>query len=73
MQKPTVGRIVHYTARGSADGVFGSVCRAAVIAEVLSDTEVSIVVLNPAGIFFDDAPYDPSNTPGSWHWPERED
>lgn len=65
---PTVGKIVHYVARGSADGVYTPVCRAAIVAEVLegatlpvesysheipSDAVVaSLVVLNPTGIFF---------------------
>lgn len=33
-QKPSVGRIVHYVSRGSADGAYTPECRAAVIAEV---------------------------------------
>lgn len=31
---PSVGRIVHYVSRGSADGVFKPECRAAIIAAV---------------------------------------
>ena len=31
---PSVGRIVHYVARGSADGLFPKACRAATVAEV---------------------------------------
>lgn len=34
--KPTVGMVVHYVARGSADGVFPAVCRAAIVTEVLA-------------------------------------
>lgn len=75
--KPTVGRIVHYVARGSADGKFPPVCRAAIVAEV-QDKELNrlnIVVLNPQGIFFDVVAEDNTgrNTPGTWHWPEREE
>lgn len=33
--KPSVGRVVHYVARGSADGVFPAVCRAAIVTEVV--------------------------------------
>ncbi len=33
--QPGVGRIVHYVARGSADGVFPPACRAAVVTEVV--------------------------------------
>lgn len=59
---------VHYVARGSADGVYPPVCRAAIVTEVFegetlplaqdgvefsSDDEVAaIVVLNPTGLFF---------------------
>ncbi len=31
---PSVGRIVHYVARGSADGVYPKMCRAATVAQV---------------------------------------
>ena len=71
---PTVGRIVHYVARGSADGTFPPVCRAAVIAEVRSDdpTVCALVVLNPSGIFFDwSVQREDDHMGGTWHWPER--
>lgn len=70
---PSVGRIVHYVSRGSADGVFTPECRAAIIAEVSPDTgRVAIMVFNPQGIFWDwDMHYDEGHRPGSWHWPER--
>jgi hypothetical protein len=85
-QTPSVGRIVHYVSRGSADGKFPSVCRAAVITEVntdLSNREVaSLCVLNPTGMFFDERlPFrepgfdtdrlKPTYVGGTWHWPER--
>lgn len=81
-----VGRIVHYVARGSADGKFPSVCRAAVITEIDKITiqdavdeipKVGLCVLNPTGMFFDQhVPYAAAGTgnelvPGTWHWPER--
>lgn len=70
-QVPSVGRTVHYVARGSADGVFKQVCRAAIITEVCGST-VMLAVLNPTGIFFGESEYDPTGEgPGSWHWPER--
>lgn len=63
-----VGSIVHYVARGSADGVFPPTCRAAIVAEIpegalppaerysheLSSDDVvaDLVVLNPSGLFF---------------------
>lgn len=74
---PSIGRIVHYMARGSADGVFPPTCRAAVITDldktVLDLEYVSLCVLNPSGIFFDQqiAHDEDRKTPGSWHWPER--
>lgn len=84
--KPTVGRIVHYTSYGTPGGEYHSECRAAVVTHVHWDaTEdgtgieevVSLAVLNPEGMFFNQdvrrqvdahAP-----TGGTWHWPEREE
>lgn len=74
---PSVGRIVHYVSRGSADLIFPAVCRAAVITEVPADQNtghegnVMLCVLNPQGIFFDSVDYASDNYPGTWHWPER--
>lgn len=71
--KPTVGRIVHYQAYGTPGGEFKAQPRAAIVAEVHDDDEVTVVVLNPSGIFFNrvkhavnDAP-----TPGRWNWPPK--
>ena len=53
--KPSVGRIVHYVSRGSADGQFPATCRAAVVTE-LADPDghsLGLAVLNPTGMFFD--------------------
>lgn len=66
---------------------YQSECRAAVIAGIVdiggpySDLEtleglpselVSLVVLNPSGLFFNDAEHDEDgHRGGSWHWPER--
>lgn len=72
--RPSVGRIVHYMARGSADGHFPPVCRAAIVTYVQDEEEdvVSLAVLNPSGLFFDSALlYDEKQHPGTWHWPER--
>lgn len=54
MTTPTVGRDVHYVARGSADGRFPSVCRAAKVTEIdPDDTDVvGLCVINPTGFFF---------------------
>lgn len=77
--KPSVGRIVHYVSYGTPGGEYPSVCRAAVITEVQSDTNISLCVLNPTGQFFNThVSYSEENTdnvttfrPGTWHWPER--
>jgi hypothetical protein len=56
MTQPSVGRVVHYVSRGSADGQFPSVCRAAVITSTATGsgvTAVGLAVLNPTGMFFD--------------------
>jgi hypothetical protein len=74
-----VGRIVHYVARGSADGVFPAVCRAAIVTEAGTDT-CGLAVMHPDGVLFardipydDQGPIDEDGTPrgGTWHWPER--
>lgn len=87
-QIPSVGRIVHYVSYGSPGGEYTSQCRAAVVAEVYGpgnphpDPEVlsgvagsewvSLVVLNPGGLFFNDVCHDESTKQGgTWHWPER--
>jgi len=80
---PTVGRVVHYLARGSADGVFPPVCRAAHVTDVDPDdpARIGVAVVNPTGLFFhpldaggctlDGTDPAGARTPGSWHWPER--
>lgn len=76
--KPSVGRVVHYVSRGSADGVFPSKCRAADITEVNDEGDVGLFVKNPDGLFLHPiahesgpVPYDEDKAGGSWHWPER--
>lgn len=74
--KPSVGRIVHYMARGSLDGRYPPVCRAAIIAGLNRTTAqlVDIAVINPTGMFFhENCLFDETNEPGTWHWPERVD
>ena len=73
-QKPTIGRIVHYQAHGSPDGTHKSEPRAAVVTAVESDTVVSLCVLNPGGLFFNQGcSLDAGETPkgGTWRWPPR--
>jgi hypothetical protein len=74
-QRPSIGRMVHYVSRGSADGVFQPACRAATVTEA-DGTTVGLCVQNPNGLFFHPlenggVPFAADNTPGSWHWPER--
>jgi hypothetical protein len=83
MDKPSVGRIVHYVAYGTPGGEFpAGVCRAAVVTEVGiplgnpnvpdPDGRVGVCVMNPSGLFFNQGiPYSEEKRPGSWHWPER--
>jgi hypothetical protein len=78
---PSVGRDVHYMSRGSADGVYPPVCRAAKVTEVGTDGRLGLVVLNPDGVFFHPLTKDggvhcddrPGPAGGTWHWPERDD
>lgn len=77
---PTVGRIVYYKSRGSADGVFPSVNRAAIITDVnaaptrndgstdIAEYKVKLTVFNPEGIFFTDWLHQ-GDAPGNWNWP----
>jgi hypothetical protein len=81
--KPTTGRTVHYVSAGSADGVYPSVCRAAIVTAVLEcghgrESCVSLTVFNPEGLHFNmHVQYDNDRSPlqvrrQTWHWPERE-
>jgi hypothetical protein len=51
---PSVGRVVHYVARGSLDGLYPPACRAATITEGPYDEDqtVGLAVFNPTGLFF---------------------
>ena len=82
MTGTAIGRMVHYVARGSADGRFPKACRAADITEVAPGENpegyVGLMVKNPTGLFFHPLEmggvrYDGSEDPegGTWHWPER--
>lgn len=66
---PTVGRVVYYKARGSADGVFPKVDRAAIITEVIDSEKdiVSLCVLSPKGMFFDET-VERGQEGGQWDW-----
>lgn len=53
-QCPTVGRVVYYKSRGSADGVYPKVDRAAIVTQIVDKESlvIGVCVLNPTGIFF---------------------
>ena len=65
-----IGDIVHYRAYGTPGGEYLPQCRAAVVTETHPQNRVSIVVLNPKGIFLDPhvahSPLDQS-AGGTWH------
>ncbi len=76
-QKPSVGRVVHYRSYGSPGGEFKSESRAAIItavhpAQVNIAEVVSLAILNPTGMFFNQGVlYDADGAPGTWRWPPR--
>lgn len=86
VDRPSVGRIVHYVAYGTPGGEYpAGKHRAALITEI-NDTEIAagavfphdgagrvgLCILNPTGMFFTQGvPYDAAGAPGTWHWPER--
>lgn len=83
--KPTVGRIVHYTNLGDADGKYPPETQAAIITKVTptvaeagagdeSAFDVQLAVFYPTGLFFMDrpVPYWTASKRGHWTWPPRE-
>lgn len=80
MKVPSVGRTVHYVSYGTPGGEYRSQDRAAVITEVFEDDRfssgisdrVSLCVLNPQGLFFNERVEQDEDTKagGTWHWPE---
>lgn len=83
MNKPTVGRIVHYQSYGTPGGEYLPEPRAAVITEVKTtipvpgdgeqSTRVGLRILNPMGQFFNqNVPFSEVPKPGCWNWPPRD-
>lgn len=68
--KPTVGRIVHYMTRGSADGVFPPTVFASIVTAVESENLVSLVTFGPNGMRFENK-VERGDQPGQWNWPPR--
>lgn len=80
--KPSVGKIVHYVAPGSADGRYPRAHRAAIVTEICDPDpmesppveRVNLAVMNPTGIHFAQAvPYDESCGAFTWHQADQED
>jgi len=76
--KPTVGRMVYYKARGSADGKFPKVDRAAIVTDVRIEpstqeqessgkSQCRVAVINPEGLFFSDW-LNQGQEGGQWDW-----
>lgn len=72
MSKPTVGRIVHYTNLGDADGRYPPEQQAAIITRVHDDVHVSLAILYATGLFFmERVPFSEAYARGHWSWPPR--
>jgi hypothetical protein len=67
---PSVGRVVHYQSYGTPNGEYKSLPRAAMITEVMDDDTVSLCVLNPTGMFFNQG-VKYGDGPGQWSWPPK--
>lgn len=71
---------MHYMSRGSADGVFPPMARAAIITDVCEDIskreveksyfECRLFVMNPDGTMHTDW-LSQGDQPGNWQWPPR--
>lgn len=73
--KPSVGRIVHYRSYGTPNGEYEPEVRAAIITAIHkgdNSMQVSLCVLNPTGMFFNEKVNYSVSTPGCWSWPPRD-
>lgn len=72
MKTPSIGRIVHYVSRGSADGVFPPKHYPAIVTEVApGDIGTCVLwVLTSYGMHIETAVHDEEQAAGTWHWPE---
>lgn len=72
VQKPSIGRIVHFTTTMSAYGGAPSEVRPALITEVFADGECGLTIFHPGShvtygrYLLSDEP-----KPGHWNWPPR--
>lgn len=68
-RRPYLGESIHYQARGSLDGQYPPVCRAAIITEVHEGNTAAVTVFNPTGVFLhQDLEHNEGRAPGSWHF-----
>lgn len=71
-QKPSIGRIVHYTNLGDADGKYPPTVQGAMITAVYDDGTVALKVFYRTGIFdCDHIPFSDEPERGHWNWPPR--
>jgi hypothetical protein len=72
---PSIGRIVHYTNLGDAEGRYPPEQHPAIITKVGDRpgyATVSLCILYTTGLFFmDDVPYAEAPERGHWSWPPR--
>ena len=71
MQKPTIGRIVHFV--WMRDETTDSGDQAAIITHVWSDTCINLCVFSPNGETKGETSvvYSDTRSSRSWHWPEK--
>lgn len=74
MQKPTVGRMVHYQRYGTPGGEHKAEPSPAVVTKVLDDSgKCALFVMNPNGCYFNETEFagEGEVKPGHWNWPPR--
>lgn len=81
--KPTIGRIVHFVSRGSADGIYPKRHVPMIVVDVEGEfvpgesgnISVSGWTFNPGGTRYESFVKEDQSAEvgGTWHWPERED
>lgn len=70
--KPTIGRIVHYTNLGDADGKYPPEQQPAIIVRVNDDETVGLHIFYPTGQFdMAKVPFSEEYKRGHWSWPPK--
>jgi hypothetical protein len=71
-QKPSIGRIVHYQTKGTADGSIPSEVTAAMITKIHEGGTVDLCVFYSNGHSFKTGlPFSLEPLSGAWNWPPR--